>query len=287
MHKLFKFCVDFNIKIQELHPRIIKGIERIWKSNFHTQAKSSTQKRMRSLFWLLIFISVSANAQKISGYVYQSDGILPNFKVENVSKGFFVETNQDGKFSISAALGDSIRFSSIAYNTYSFVVEQKNFEETIVVELKTNSLEEVKLTGGKIFKTPVAQLDDQLFKGIQNDIARNPMSYRPGNGNLLEIPRYFARLLFPKKKKEQVNTKATYPLRFEQFEAIFKNDELFNVEFLTNELKIPQEYHTMFFNFLETKEYTSALLEENHTLDFIEKLQESAREYREEVISKQ
>ncbi|MAG87601.1 MAG: hypothetical protein CMB97_09610, partial [Flavobacteriaceae bacterium] len=94
-------------------------------------------------------------------------------------------------------------------------------------------------------------------------------------------------LLFPKKKKAQITTKATYPLRFEDFEAIFKNDELFNTEFLTNELLIPKKYHNMFFNYLQTKNYTSALLEENQTLDFIERLQESAREYREEVLSKQ
>ena len=242
---------------------------------------------MKYLFWLFIIYSSVANAQKISGYVYNSEGIVPNFKVENKSKGFFVETNQDGKFSISASLGDSIRFSSINYDTYSFVVKQKHFEETVVVELKTNSLEEVKLTGGKIFKTPVAQLDDQLLKGIQNDITKNPISYRPSNGNLLEVPRYLAGLLFPKKKKAQITTKATYPLRFEHFEAIFKSDELFNTEFLTNELLIPKKYHNMFFNYLQTKNYTSALLEENQTLDFIERLKESAREYREEVLSKQ
>ena len=242
---------------------------------------------MKYLFWLFIIYSSVANAQKISGYVYNNEEIIPYFKLENATKELVVETDQDGKFSISASLGDSIRFSSINYNTYSFVAEQKHFEQTIVIELKTNSLEEVKLTSGKVFKTPVEQLDDQLLKGIQNDIAKNPISYRPGNGNLLEVPRYLARLLFPKKKKEQINTKATYPLRFEHFEAIFKSDELFNVEFLTNELLIPKKYHTMFFNYLQTKNYTSALLEENHTLDFIEKLQESAREYREEVIAKQ
>jgi len=213
---------------------------------------------MKYLFWLFIIYNGVANAQKISGYVYNSEGIIPYFKLENATKELVVETDQDGKFSMSASLGDSIRFSSINYDTYIFIVKKKHFEETVVVELKTNSLEEV-----------------------------NPISYRPGNGNLLEVPRYLARLLFPKKKKEQINTKATYPLRFEHFEAIFKSDELFNTEFLTNELLIPKKYHNMFFNYLQTKNYTSALLEENQTLDFIERLQESAREYREEVLSKQ
>ena len=246
----------------------------------------NNQSKFLIILWF-IFFSVTINAQKIAGYVYNSDGILADFKVENASKGFFVKTDYNGKFLISATLGDSIRFSSIAYDTYSFVVEQRHFEETIVVELKTNSLEEVKLTSGKIFKTPVEQLDDELLEGIQNDIAKNPMSYRPGNGNLIEVPRYLVRLLFPKKKKEKTNIKTAYPLRFEHFEAIFKEDELFNTEFLIEELQIPKKYHSLFFNFLETKNYTSALLEENQTLEVIEKLQESAREYREEILSKQ
>ncbi len=44
--------------------------------------------KMKDLFWLLIFIICSAtvNAQKTTGYVYNSEGVIPNFKVENTSK---------------------------------------------------------------------------------------------------------------------------------------------------------------------------------------------------------
>lgn len=91
---------------------------------------------MKYLFWLFIIYSSVANAQKISGYVYNSEGIIPYFKLENATKELVVETDQDGKFSMSASLGDSIRFSSINYDTYIFIVKKKHFEETVVVELK-------------------------------------------------------------------------------------------------------------------------------------------------------
>ena len=241
---------------------------------------------MKYLFWLFIICSSTINAQKITGYVYDSEGVIPNFNVENKSKGFYVETNAEGKFLISANLGDTISFTSIAYNTYEFVVKDSHFEETIVVELKTNSLQEVKLTDGKNFKVPVEELDDQLLKGIRSDIAKNSLDYRPSHGNLLEAPLYLARLILPKKNKTATAHKIEYKLRFEHFEAFFKDDDLINEEFLTNELLIPQEYHVMFFNFLETKNYTSALLEKNQTLEMISRLQESAKEYHEEVLSK-
>ena len=54
-----------------------------------------------------------------------------------------------------------------------------------------------------------------------------------------------------------------------------------------NELLIPQEYHLIFFNFLETENYTSALLGKDLKLEMISRLQESAKEYRQEVLSKQ
>ena len=243
---------------------------------------------MKDLFWFLILIICSSkiNAQKIAGYVYDSEGVIPNFKVENKSKGFYVATNAKGKFLISADLGDTISFTSIAYNTYEFVVKNSHFEEETVVELKTNSLEEVKLSGGKNFKVPVEELDDQLLKGIRSDIAKNSLDYRPSHGNLLEAPTYLARLILPKKKKTAIAHKAQYNLRFNHFKAYFKEDDLINEEFLTNELLIPQEYHIMFFNFLETKNYTSALLEKDQKLEMISRLQESAKEYREEVLSK-
>ncbi|SFC10349.1 hypothetical protein SAMN04487907_102252 [Zunongwangia mangrovi] len=244
---------------------------------------------MKDLFWLLIFIICSAtvNAQKITGYVYNTEGIIPNFKVENISKGFYVETNAEGKFLISANLGDTISFRSIAYNSYKFMVKNSHFEEEIVVELTTNSLEEVKLSGGKSFKVPVEQLDDQLLKGIRSDIAKNPLAYRPGYGNLLEAPLYLAKLIFPKKKKTEIAHKVEYNLRFEHFKAFFKEDDLINEEFLMNELLIPKKYHVLFFNFLETENYTSALLGKDLKLEMISRLQESAKEYRQEVLSKQ
>ena len=242
---------------------------------------------MKYLFWLFIICSNTINAQKIAGYVYDSEGVIPNFKIENKSKSFFVETNAEGKFLISANLGDTISFTSIAYNTYEFVVKNLHFEETTVVELTTNSLEEVQLSGGKSFKVPVEQLDDQLLKGIRSDIAKNSLDYRPSHGNLLEAPLYLAKLIFPKKKKTEIAHKVEYNLRFEHFKAFFKEDDLINEEFLMNELLIPQGYHLMFFNFLETENYTSALLKEDQKLEMISKLQESAKEYREEVLSKQ
>ena len=251
--------------------------------------KNFKKLKMKDLFWflLLIICSSTINAQKIAGYVYDSEGVIPNFKVENKSKGFYVETNAEGKFLISANLGDTISFTSIAYNTYEFVVKNYHFEEETVVELKTNSLEEVKLSGGKNFKVPVEKLDDQLLKGIRSDIAKNSLDYRPSHGNLLEAPLYLAKLIFPKKKKTEIAHKVEYNLRFEHFEAFFKEDDLINEEFLTNELLIPKKYHVLFFNFLETENYTSALLKEDQKLEMISKLQESAKEYREEVLSKQ
>jgi len=242
---------------------------------------------VKYLLCLFIICSATVNAQKITGYVYNSEGIIPNFKVENISKGFYVETNAEGKFLISANLGDSISFNSIAYDYYVFVVKQSHFEEATVVELKTSSLEEVKITGGKNFKVPVEELDDQLLKGIRSDISKNSLAYRPSQGNLIEAPLYLARLILPKKNKTAIAHKAEYTLRFEHFEAFFKEDDLINEEFLTNELLIPKKYHVLFYYFLETKHYTSALLEKNQTLEMISRLQESAKEYREELPSKQ
>ncbi|MDN3593889.1 hypothetical protein [Zunongwangia endophytica] len=230
---------------------------------------------------------LSANAQKVSGYLYDSEGIVSNFKIKNQNQGFYTETNEKGFFEISAKVGDSILFNSIAYNRYTFVVKETDFNKNVVVELNFNTLDEVKINSGKSFKTDPDQLDEELNAGIQYSIKNNPLDYRPSNGNLLEIPRLIIGLLSKKNGKTKVTAEKETVLKPQDYYQLFETDNLFNAEFLSADLNIPEHQHYLFIDYLATKNYTSAVLQENRKLDFIDILHRAAKEFHEQRISEE
>ena len=102
-----------------------------------------------------LFFSVLGYSQSISGKVETEEGLsIGNVMVINIKTNEKVNTDENGKFTISAKLQDEIRFVKKGYDRVSHVVKSADFQEEKYFRLQksTVTIEEVvisrlKLTG--------------------------------------------------------------------------------------------------------------------------------------------
>jgi hypothetical protein len=237
----------------------------------------------KNLLYFLILISTSCFGQELTGYIYDTESRLPNVRIENISQSKAEVSNQNGYFRIDAVVGDTIHFSSVAYEFYELVIEHKQLEGSIVVELKTSTLEEVKLTAYKSRNSDVQNLDKQLMYQIRQDAKKRPELYEPSSGNIAYILSTILKLF--KSDKPKKKTSHYRLLEFEDFESLFLRDSDLNTTFLLEELHISKHKHELFFDFLDSKKLNASLLEPENKLELIDKLYSLANDYRALVSS--
>lgn len=230
---------------------------------------------------MIVLVSTQLFGQEVEGYVYDADGRVSGVRIENLSHDRIEVSNSNGYFRIEAKIGDTIQFTSIAYELYELIVNQKQLERKTVVELKISSLDEVKVTGYKSSKTDVQNLDKNLTTQIRKDAKKHPELYQPSNGNIGNI----LRLIFSAFKSDKPPEKATSYLGFEDFEALFLKDKNINERFLVEELHIAEDKQELFFDFLASKQLDASFLKSENRLDLIDKLYTFAEDYKEFILS--
>lgn len=206
---------------------------------------------------------------------YQVNIININQKIGSVS-------NQEGKYSIKANVGDSILFTSLQHKTYTLKVEENNLKTTtsIFLELEINELPEVtinqyQLSGdlsSDIDQVKVDFVDQRQFGfGVPRQLEKVEREIYSANTGMLTPLIYAitgeAKVLRKRKANADIQSN--------------KNRVLRNVsaDLITKDLNIPRIYVDDFAYFCAEDEQTMTILEKNDPLALIDELKLKAIAY--------
>ncbi|MBZ9778080.1 carboxypeptidase-like regulatory domain-containing protein [Psychroflexus sp. CAK8W] len=206
---------------------------------------------------------------------YQVNIININQKIGSVS-------NQEGKYSIKANVGDSILFTSLQHKTYTLKVEENNLKTTtsIFLELEINELPEVtinqyQLSGdlsSDIDQVKVDFVDQRQFGfGVPRQLEKVEREIYSASTGMLTPLIYAitgeAKVLRKRKANADIQSN--------------KNRVLRNVsaDLITKDLNIPRIYVDDFAYFCAEDEQTMTILEKNDPLALIDELKLKAIAY--------
>lgn len=168
---------------------------------------------MKKLFLVLIILASNIiTAQSLfSGKVETEEGLsIGNVLVINLKTNEKVNTDENGKFTISAKLQDEIRFVKKGYDRVSYIVKSADFQEEKYFRLQksTVTIEEVvisrlKLTGNLAKDSKTLDKEDvnaKIQKSLGTETIEKQVRSISGSAG---ISFNMASLLAGKKKKEQ------------------------------------------------------------------------------------
>ena len=91
----------------------------------------------RIIYITILFFSVLGFSQSISGKVETEEGLsIANVLVINLKTNEKVNTDENGKFTISAKLQDEIRFVKKGYDRVSHIVKSADFDKHILLKMR-------------------------------------------------------------------------------------------------------------------------------------------------------
>ena len=91
----------------------------------------------RIIYITILFFSVLGFSQSISGEVEAEEGLsIGNVLVINIKTNEKVNTDENGKFTISAKLQDEIRFVKKGYDRVSHIVKSADFDKHILLKMR-------------------------------------------------------------------------------------------------------------------------------------------------------
>ena len=91
----------------------------------------------RIIYITTLFFSVLGFSQSISGKVETEEGLsIGNVLVINLKTNEKVNTDENGKFTISAKLQDEIRFVKKGYDRVSHIVKSADFDKHILLKMR-------------------------------------------------------------------------------------------------------------------------------------------------------
>jgi len=217
---------------------------------------------LKKLLSILFFINTLFSfSQEINGIVYDEEARVKGVKVLNITKKILTATNDEGSFVIKANINDTLTFQSVFYKPIMVIVKPDYFEGTYVFELQKiiNELDAVnikdkpkeKLFGEKAFNANLKEV-------IATDKKKKPLKYTaaPKYGlDFIQVAKLIGKL-FKKKKKEIPNT-----ITYNQYKLLFEENNFFTKKMLTESLNIQEKYHSLFYEFLETKNILESKLD--------------------------
>jgi len=228
------------------------------------------------IFIIIILICIqNVTAQEVRGVIYDSDQRVSDFEIVNINNDNSTTTNQEGYFTISSDLGDTLVFNSLQFEKQILIIEKSHLQGTLVIELKKfiNSLDQVNISSSsKEFN--VKKANNELKKTFITDIEKNWFIYNPPNpkGNILAG--------FLSGNKKSITKKPEIRIiQLSDYRELFISDETLNFEYLKNSLGIHENHSNLFFDFLESKSLDYELLDKSRRLDLILKIKDLSEEY--------
>lgn len=242
--------------------------------------KTNQQNMLRkTLLFLLLFAIYSSFGQNIKGIVYDDKARIEGVKVLNITQKIVTTTNAQGEFSIDAKVSDTLAFQSVFYKPILSIVKTEYFEGLYVFELQKiiNELDEVKLKNKpkeKLFGEKA--FNANLKEVISIDKKKESQKYVPAPKyglDFVRVAKFIGKLI--KKNKEQIPNTITY----KQYETLFDGNNFFTKKLLTEDLKIPEKYHSLFYEFLEEKQILESELNYNKRLLLLNEFTMHAQEF--------
>jgi len=226
---------------------------------------------LRYFIFILSFVCTQLHGQKLVGKVYDNETTIAGVTVYNSNQDIVAVTNNDGDFSISARVNDTILFSSLFHKTQKVVLKPIHFNGVYVFELIkiTNALDEVNVksvTKPKTFEED--RYEQKLRKQITEDQKANDQKYAPLNNNQgVDFVYLFKKLrdLFKREKKNE-----TTLLTSDDLMSFYEEKNFFNERLLAVNLKIPKSYHKLFLDFCTTEALNKNILSEENKMQFLE-----------------
>lgn len=228
---------------------------------------------MKHFIFLLLPLTVIS--QSIKAKVYDNETTVKGIKIYNISKQIQTYTDEEGEFNITASVNDTIFLESLFHYPKRITIQPFHFKNIVVFELKksVNALGEVLLSNKNEDKFNPLEYTQTAESALARDIKRNQHLYIPAssytNGaNFGEIFKLIKKI-FRKKKNQHSNKKF---ISFKILDSLFKNDKLFNLNLLRENLNISDEYAYLFFDYCETKTLDKALLEHDTKVILLDSL---------------
>ncbi len=230
---------------------------------------------------LLFLIPFSMVSQELVGKIYDEESTVKGATIYNISKAIIRHTNDKGDFKIEASVNDTIIFYSLFHKQQTLKLNKAHFSNTLVIELKkaVNDLDEVMITNNPKEKVFIAkQYKDNFGLQIENDMKERPYLYKPppsGNLDFVKIASLIGKLFKSKKTKPTPIITMTY----KELDSLFSNNSFFTNKLLTNELKIPKEYKSLFFDYCDAKGINQNLLLKDNQFLLLDKLVNYSQEF--------
>lgn len=220
---------------------------------------------------IIFLLPLAMNSQTINGVIYDAESTIKDIKVFNLSKQLTTYSDASGNFSIHATVNDTLIFSSLFYHQKKEIITKAHFKNSFVIELKKtmNNLGEVVVTDrSKNKEFSAEEYSTDLQSIIAKDIENRPHLYKPSSGNIDDLLKLFIKLL----KKEKIKPVVIEPINHTQLDSLFSKDHFLNDAFLVNELGIPLEYKSLFFDYCETQNMNGTFINEDKKMLLLEEL---------------
>ena len=121
-----------------------------------------------------LFFSVLGFSQSVSGKVETEEGLsIGNVLVINIKTNEKVNTDENGKFTISAKLQDEIRFVKKGYDRVSHIVKSTDFDKHILLKMR-----ETETVIKEVVIIPKSKID-RLKKDIEVPTVKKGTEFKP------------------------------------------------------------------------------------------------------------
>lgn len=129
---------------------------------------ASSLSPLRILFFCFLFVQSHVQAQQLSGRIQDEKGdVLPTVTVFNKTQKLYTRSDDQGSFTIPAAIGDSIQYRFYGYHSLTLAVSAQDLEGgvTVVLESEILQLSEALVTAKKLEQFDVGFLP--AIRGVQ------------------------------------------------------------------------------------------------------------------------
>ena len=235
------------------------------------------KQRLLFLLFLIAPICFAQNVKVLKGKIIADMEELRDINIKNLSSRVEVATLNDGSFSITAKVGDTLIFSAIQLKTKKIIVEKEDFDyfpfvvkmEVQVTELKEVIVKENKLTAESLGIVP---------RGMKTYTPAERRYYTATTGSGFVSVDGIINMINGKTKqiKKEIVVEKNQLVQS-------KLGNMYDEEFIIREFNIPKEHVEGFVVFAaENKRVATAVKDKNKTLTtFI--LGELSTEYRKRI----
>ncbi|TBN06629.1 hypothetical protein EYD45_01730 [Hyunsoonleella flava] len=229
---------------------------------------------------LLLLFPLTLISQNIKGKVYDSESTVKGIKVYNVSQKRMTYTNNDGDFSISAVVNDTLLFESLFHHNKMIQLKQSDFDDVVVFELRksVNALGEVLISNDDEEFNPL-EYTQEAERAFERDMKNNLQLYMNESEydkgvNFKKLFKSIRKLLKKKNKPKPIEF-----VTYDDLDSLLKHDNLFSLKLLNQDLNIPEEHAHLFLDYCEAQYWNKNLSSEANKVILLDSMVNLSKEF--------